>query len=128
LKLTGRLRGPQLNGTIVSQQVALQPTSQHLNRRTLLRALAVSALGFACRRRPPGKVEVSFRVIRYAEPAGTIALGWEYFPEPPLVAYVPSPRRWRAQMPEWARFRRDEIFPEIQRQTRPWKFKWEEYE
>jgi hypothetical protein len=79
-------------------------------------------------RRPKGKVEVGFRVIRYTEPAGQIQLGWEYFPDEPPVAYVPSARRWRAEMPDWARDRRDEIFPVIQRETSHMKFVWEEYD
>ena len=79
-------------------------------------------------RRPRGKVDVGFRVIRYTEPTGQIQLGWEYFLDEPPVAYVPTARRWRATMPEWARDRRDEVFPVIQRETRQMNFVWEEYD
>jgi hypothetical protein len=79
-------------------------------------------------RNAPGKVEVDYHVIRYTEPAGQIELDWEYSPDEPPVAYVPSARRWRATMPDWARDRRDEIFPFIQRETRHMNFVWEEYD
>lgn len=100
-----------------------------MTRRLALGAIGASLIWWTCSRsRAPGKVEVRYRVIRYTEPPGFIELGWEPLEGEPPVAYVPSPGRWRAQMPDWARDRRDEIFPEIKRQTEYMKFTWEEYD
>jgi hypothetical protein len=73
-----------------------------------------------------GKVEVNFRVIRYKEPACYLELTWEPIDRSPPIAYVPSPRRWRVEMPDCARDRRSDIFPEIQEQTRYMNFTWQE--
>jgi hypothetical protein len=100
-----------------------------MTRRFALSGLGIGVLWYACRRSfTSGKVEVRFRVIRYSEPAGFIELGWEPLEGQPPVAYAPSLRRWRAEMPDWARNRRDEILPEIKRQTRHMNFTWEEYD
>ena len=72
------------------------------------------------------KVEVNFRVIRYREPACYLELTWEPIDRSAPIAYVPSPRRWRVEMPECARDRRSSIFPEIQEQTRYMNFIWQE--
>jgi hypothetical protein len=95
----------------------------------VLGALGIGVLWFTCPRSARvGKVEVRYRVIRYTEPAGHIELGWEPLEGERPVAYVPSPRRWRADMPEWARDRRDNIFTEIRQQTGHMNFRWEEYD
>jgi len=101
-----------------------------MTRRLALGAVGASSLSWACRRsRAVGKVEVRWRVIRYTEPDGEfIELGWEPITDKPPVAYVPSPRRWRAVMPDWAADRRDEILPEIKRQTEHMEFTWKEYD
>ena len=83
--------------------------------------------GLAARRQSSGgKVEVNFRVIRYREPGCYLELTWEPIDGSPPIAYVPSPRRWRVEMPECARDRRSDIFPEIQDQTRFMNFTWQE--
>ena len=100
-----------------------------MSRRVVLVALAISSLGCTGRAaRVAGKVEVDYRIIRYAESAGFIELGWEPLQGERPVAYVPSDRRWRAEMADWARDRRDGIMVEIKRETRHMNFRWEEYD
>ena len=101
-----------------------------MTRRLTLAALGLGALWFTCREtRGVGKVEVRYRVIRYTEPAGDLELGWEpLVGGKPPIAYVPSPRRWRAEMDEWARDRREEIFADIREQTSYMNFTWREYD
>jgi len=94
-----------------------------------LSVLAISSLWWTCREnRVTGKVEVKWRVIRYSEPAGVIELGWEPIKGEQPVAYVPSDRRWQAEMPDWACDRRDEIMVEIKRETTHMNFRWQEYD
>jgi len=74
-------------------------------------------------------VHISFRYIRYSEgqqaielqrdPAGVVG-------EPALV-YVPSPERWVAEMPEWARRRRGEILGRVQSHCSHMKDEWQDY-
>jgi hypothetical protein len=100
-----------------------------MTRRVLLAAAGVSSVWWMCSRsRAGGRVEVNFRVIRYWESDDFIQLAWEPIIGKRPVAYVPSLRRWREEMPEWARDRRDEIFPEIKHQTQYMDFIWEEYD
>jgi hypothetical protein len=100
-----------------------------MTRRLALSAIGVSLGWWMCSRsRAPGKVKVNYRVIRYTESDSFIELAWEPLVGKPPVAYVPSPRRWRAEMPDWARDRRDEIFSEIKRQTEYMTFTWQEYD
>jgi hypothetical protein len=94
---------------------------------SILRSGVSLGEGLAARRQSSGgKVEVNFRVIRYREPGCYLELTWEPIDGSPPIAYVPSPRRWRAEMPECARDRRSDIFPEIQDQTRFMNFTWQE--
>jgi len=112
---------PPLNASIVSQTA--------VTRRIALSALAVGSFWWTCREnRLAAKVEVKWRVIRYTEPAGVIELGWEPIKGEQPVAYVPSDRRWRDQMPDWACDRRDEIMMEIKRETTHMNFRWQEYD
>jgi len=99
-----------------------------MKRRIVFFVLAISSLGWwTCRKATvAGKVTVNFRVIRYTEADDFIELGWEPIEGGPPVAYVPSPRRWREEMPEWASDRRDAIMIEIKRETAYMKFRWEE--
>jgi hypothetical protein len=100
-----------------------------VTRRIVLSVLVIGSLWWTCREnRSAGKVEVNWRVIRYTEPAGVIELGWEPIKGEQPVAYIPSHRRWRAEMPEWACDRRDEIMVEIKRETRHMNFRWQEYD
>jgi hypothetical protein len=101
-----------------------------VRRRIILFALAISSLcWWTCRKATvAGKVKVNWRVIRYTEGDDFIELGWEPIEGEPPVAYVPSARRWRAEMPEWACDRRDAIMAEIKRETRHMNFRWEEYD
>ena len=100
-----------------------------MNRWIVFFALAIGSLWWSCREnRPAGKVEVNYRVIRYTESAGSIELGWEPIKGEQPIAYVPSHRRWRAEMPDWARDRREEIMAEIKRETAYMNFRWQEYD
>ena len=100
-----------------------------MTRRFAVGVIGVGLAGFICsRRRTAGTVKVGFRYIRYTEPEGYFELAWEPIRDADPIAYVPSPRRWREEMPEWAAERRDEIFPEIQEQTRYMEFVWQEYD
>jgi len=74
-------------------------------------------------------VHISFRFIRYSEdelyfelqrdPAGVVG-------EPALV-YVPNAQRWLAEMPEWARGRREEIIQLIRNRCSHMKDEWQDY-
>jgi hypothetical protein len=102
-----------------------------MTRRIVLAAAGVSSVWWMCgRSRGGGKVEVKFRVIRYWESSedDPIELGWEPIIGDRPVAYLPSHRRWQAEMPEWARNRRDEIMAEVKRQTAHMDFRWQEYD
>jgi|SoiMethySBSTD1v2_1073268.scaffolds.fasta_scaffold125262_3 hypothetical protein len=101
-----------------------------MTRRLMLGAVGIGALWFTCREsHGVGKVEVRWRLIIYTEPAGDIELVWE--PQvggSPRIAYIPSPRRWRDEMEDWARDRREEIFADIREQTSHMNFTWHEYD
>ena len=91
-----------------------------MTRRLMLGALGIGALWFTCRAsHGVGKVEVRWRVIVYTEPDGVIELGWEPIKDDRPIAYIPSPRRWRDDMEEWARDRREEIFAGDPRADQP---------
>ena len=100
-----------------------------MTRRFVLGAAGVSLVWWRCSRiRATGKAKVKWRVIEYTEPDGVFDLYWEPIMGGQPIAYVPSPRRWREDMPEWAQDRRDEIFPEIKRQTEFMEFNWREFD
>jgi len=100
-----------------------------ITRRFALGAAGFGLVWWTCSRtRGVGKVKVNFRIIRYTEADAFIELAWEPLEGKPPVAYVPSPRRWRAEMPDWARDRREEIFAEIKDQTTFMNFTWQEYD
>lgn len=100
-----------------------------MTRRSLLAVLVIGSFWWTCpESRVAGKVEVNWRVIRYTEPLGFLELAWEPIKGEQPVAYVPSDRRWRAEMPDWACDRRDEIMSEIKRDTRHMNFRWQEYD
>jgi hypothetical protein len=78
------------------------------------------------------EVHIGWRYVRYTEGAGrslTLSGDWSVdgagrrTPE----LFVPGPRRWRREMPDWARERRAEILAVIAESTAHMGYQVEEY-
>jgi len=70
---------------------------------------------------------IAFRYIKYMEGKKSI----EFQVDPGLktssIMYIPSPERWDADYPEWARNRRDEILARIKEKTGHMDLEFKEY-
>lgn len=60
---------------------------------------------------------IAFRYIKYMEGGNDIEFQVDPGLKEPTVVHVPSPERWKLEMPEWARDRRDEILGRIKEKT-----------
>jgi hypothetical protein len=74
------------------------------------------------------RIVVEARVLKYIEKKMILEFQIDWFPEGRVV-YVQKADRWKDEMPEWAKERRGEIFPEMRRlaERAGYKFRWEEY-
>jgi hypothetical protein len=90
-------------------------------------ATAVSGSGCFGRDGKP-RIVVEARVLKYFEGENVLEFQIDWFPDGRVV-YVPKLARWREEMPEWAKERRGEIFPEMRRLAAKGRhtLKWEEY-
>jgi len=70
---------------------------------------------------------IAFRYIKYIEGKESIEFQADPGLKTPTVIHVPSPERWRSEIPEWARHRRDEILTRIQEKTLHMKPEFMEY-
>ncbi len=72
-------------------------------------------------------VLISFRQIKYFEGDSEIEFRVDPGLKEPTVIHVPSPESWKAEMPEWARDRREEILGRLKPKVAHMKPEWREY-
>lgn len=77
--------------------------------------------------REPTRVKLGPTRLQYFEGENSLVL----YTEPArdregfyYIVYVPTPERWARTMPEWARYRREEILADIKRLTKDERIKW----
>ena len=78
---------------------------------------------------PAYRIHASWRFIRYEEGADSLVLTVEPImglSETEAIIYVPTAERWKREMPEWARERREEILARIKADNSRGG-SWEEY-
>jgi len=91
---------------------------------TLIMACALSG---SCRDRiDKPRIVVEARVLKYFEGKEVVEFQIDRFPKGRVV-YVPGSERWRREMPEWAKQRREEILAEMKRLAKKYEFEWEDY-
>ena len=75
----------------------------------------------------PFGVHIGFRYIRYMEGFNKLELSVEPLTKDPSVIFVPSDEKWKTEMPDWAKERREEILSRIKDGTKHLDWTWEEY-
>ena len=70
---------------------------------------------------------IAFRYIKYMEGKKTLEFQVDPGLKQPTVIHIPSAETWKAEMPAWARDRRDEILGRLQPQCAHLKAQWKEY-
>lgn len=70
---------------------------------------------------------IAFRYIKYIEGKDSIEFQVDPGLKTPTVIHIPSPERWRSEVPDWARDRRDEILGRIKEKTVHMKPEFKEY-
>jgi hypothetical protein len=89
--------------------------------------IIASALGGSCRdQSDKPRIVVEARALKYFEGKRVLEFQIDWFPKGRMV-YVPSPDRWRREMPEWASERREEILAEMKKLAKKYEFEWEDY-
>lgn len=76
---------------------------------------------------PEHDVLIAFRYIKYME--GDHSLEFRIDPnlKAPSMIHIPSAERWRSDLPDWARDRRDEILERIKTRCSHMECTWEEF-
>jgi hypothetical protein len=72
-------------------------------------------------------VLIAFRYVKYFEGENELELQVDPGLKEPSIIHVPSPERWRSEMPSWARERRDEILQRIRSKCAHMQVEWKEY-
>ena len=72
-------------------------------------------------------VLIAFRYVKYFEGDKDIELQIDPGLKEPSVIHVPSPDRWRAEMPAWARDRREVILERLKSKCSHMQLDWKEY-
>ncbi|MBK8652097.1 MAG: hypothetical protein IPN23_10390 [Elusimicrobia bacterium] len=75
----------------------------------------------------PFGVHISFHYIRYLEGGEKIDFEVEPMNQSPSVISIPSAERWKAEMPDWAKDRRDVILKRLKDETKHLNWVWELY-
>lgn len=75
----------------------------------------------------PYGVHISFHYIRYMEGVDKIEIEVEPLQSNTSIVYIPSAEKWKLEMPDWAKNRRDEILGRIKDETIHLEWTWEEY-
>jgi ribose 5-phosphate isomerase B len=70
---------------------------------------------------------IAFRYIKYIEGRDSIEFQVDPGLKTPTVIHIPSPERWRSEVTDWARDRRDEILGRIKEKTAHMKPEFKEY-
>ena len=70
---------------------------------------------------------ISFRYIKYMEGKDSIEFQVEPGLKRPSIVHIPSPQRWVAELPEWAKNRRDEILDRVKSKCTHLTGEWREY-
>ena len=72
-------------------------------------------------------VLIAFRYMKYFEGKNELELQIDPGLKKPSVIHVPSPERWRSEMPAWARDRRDVILERLKSKCSHMHLDWKEY-
>jgi ribose 5-phosphate isomerase B len=72
-------------------------------------------------------VLIAFRYVKYFEGENDLELQIDPGLKKPSVIHVPSPERWRSQMPAWARDRRELILERLKSKCSHMQLDWKEY-
>jgi ribose 5-phosphate isomerase B len=70
---------------------------------------------------------ISFRYIKYMEGKNSIEFQVEPELKRPSIVHIPSVQRWIAELPEWAKNRRDEILDRVKSKCSHLNCEWREY-
>jgi len=70
---------------------------------------------------------IAFRYIKYMEGKDSIEFQVDPGLKTPSVIHIPSPDRWHAEIPGWARDRRDEILQRVKEKTSHMNREFKEY-
>jgi hypothetical protein len=139
---TNLLRNPQTgSGPPAIRSVERRSTFGGANSRRTFLSLAfmgalmplgvasVASLATSCDRRDRMKrrVVVETRTLKYFEGERSLEFQIDWLDRGRRVVYVPTAERWKAEIPDWARERREEILVAIKTLTKKHNFIWEEY-
>jgi ribose 5-phosphate isomerase B len=72
-------------------------------------------------------VLIAFRYVKYFEGDQDLELQIDPGLKQPSVIHVPSPERWRSEMPDWARDRREVILERLRSKCLHMQLNWKEY-
>jgi hypothetical protein len=72
-------------------------------------------------------VLIAFRYVKYFERDHDLELQIDPGLKQPSVIHVPSPERWRSEMPDWARDRRELILERLRSKCSHMQLDWKEY-
>ncbi|MBW1722817.1 MAG: ribose 5-phosphate isomerase B [Deltaproteobacteria bacterium] len=72
-------------------------------------------------------VMIAFRYLKYFEGDQSLEFRLDPNLKTPSVIHVPSEERWKKELPEWARDRRDEILERLKKKCSHMECIWEEY-